>query len=154
MLAVFASYVAFIWIKYGVQPSISDSYYKLPEKEKILFTLFCWGFAFPAIIIGSVMSNTPIMFFAGSGILLVGAKPDFRNGDRLFHLIAAYVAVALSQLSIAVDFHMYWLNISFVTIAGTLFLIKKFISNHVWWAEIVAFLSICVALGIETFVKH
>ena len=57
MFSVFISYVSFIWIKYGILPSISDSWYHLPENLKVLFTLFCWGFALPAAIIGLTLSD-------------------------------------------------------------------------------------------------
>ena len=52
MVSVFVSYVGFIWGKYGVQTSISESYYTLPEKQNFLFVLFTFLFAFPAMILG------------------------------------------------------------------------------------------------------
>ena len=65
MVSVFLAYVGYIWSKYGIQKSISESYYVLPEKENWLFVAFTWLFAFPAMILG----NSLLMLFAGGGIL-------------------------------------------------------------------------------------
>jgi hypothetical protein len=81
MLAVFFSYVGFIWKKYRVLVSISQSYYRLPKNLQILFTLFCWGFAFPAMIIGS----NGLMFFSGGAICFVGAAAAFQ--EELTHIV-------------------------------------------------------------------
>ena len=144
MLSVFIIYVSFIWIKYGIQPSISESYYVLPDKWKFLFTLFCWGFAVPAIILG----NTLLMFLAGSAIAFVGAAAAFKDKmTREVHLIGAYSGVLLSQVAIFVDFKMWYLNVAFVLFGLYKFLIHK--DNKVWYVEIAAFLSICIAL-----IKH
>ena len=63
MISVFLGYILYIIARYGVQSSVSQSFYVLPKNLKILFTLFCWGFVFPAII----LSSNPLMFFAGAG---------------------------------------------------------------------------------------
>lgn len=144
MLSVFILYVGFIWLRYGIQPSISESYYVLPNKWKFLFTLFCWGFAVPAIIIG----NTLLMFLAGSAIAFVGAAAAFKEKmTREVHLIGAYSGVLLSQIAIFVDFKMWYLNVAFVVFALYKFFIHK--NYKVWYVEIAAFLAICIAL-----IKH
>lgn len=40
---VFLSYYFAIIFKFGVQPSISDSYYKLKDKNQWTFTAAIWG---------------------------------------------------------------------------------------------------------------
>jgi len=77
MITIFVSYVAAIWIIFGVQKSISASYYKLPKKWKFLMTLFCWGIGFPAMIIGQSIW----MILAGAGICFVGAAAAFGEND-------------------------------------------------------------------------
>jgi len=115
MLTVFVSYVSFIWIKYGVQRSISDSYYRLPKNLQPLFTLFCWGFAFPAIIIGVDLTDNFLMFLAGAGICFVGAAAQFKEElTKGVHMIGAYGGVLFSQLAIAINFHMYYMNVIFI----------------------------------------
>lgn len=146
MLFVFITYVSFIWSKYGVLSSISESYYRLPTKLSFLFTLFCWGFAIPAIIIGVDLTNNYLMFLAGGGIMFVGAAAAFKETlTKNVHMIGAALGIIFSQLSIAFDFHMYYVNILFF-IAALLVLVFR-IKNHIWWIELLAFSSICYVLG-------
>lgn len=144
MLTVFISYVSYIWIKFGIQKSISASYYALPENQRFLFTLFCWGFAFPAIIIG--VEVTLLMFFAGAGICFVGAASKILEKDVYkIHMVAAIGGIIFSQLAIFFGFHMLWLNITSVVLSAIiLFLFKK---TYFWWIELVAFSAIVYALG-------
>ena len=161
MLSVFVSYVAFIWIRYDVQKSISDSFYRLIEDPKMpnaigqsLFTFFCWGFAFPAIIIGVDLTDNVLMFLAGSGICFVGAAAAFK-GDKMthnVHMIGAYSGVAFSQLAIAFLFKMYYVNIVFILIAVLAQVFRKKLNyNHVWWQEIAAFVSMLYVYAVKLY---
>jgi len=155
MLADFFSYITYIWTTYGVQRSISDSYYRLPKRLQPLFTLFCWGFALPAIIIGLSLVDSPLMFLAGSGIAFVGAAAAFKERmTHTVHMVGAYAGVAFSQLSIWIDYKMWYITIGFIILAGALQLLslfnKKF-KTCIWWQEILAFLSICLVFGLKIF---
>jgi len=148
MVIVFSSYVSFIWLKYGIQRSISNSYYRLPNRLKFLFTLFCWGFAYPAMM----LSLNPLMFFAGTLICLVGVASAFKSNKILHisHMVGAYGGVALSMISIWIDFNMWYLTVAFIVISGLLMMFKnKLKNNQIWWIEILAFSSICYALFIN-----
>ena len=141
MLTVFISYLTFVVITYGVQTSISESYYRLPKKINFLFTFFCWGFAIPAIILG----DNALMFLAGSGIAFVGAAAAFKDKmTNNVHMIGAYGGVLLSQISIWYNYHMWYITIIFIILSGTLLLLK--VKNKIWWVEVAAFLSICIVL--------
>jgi hypothetical protein len=144
MLTVFFGYVGAIWTKYGILHSISESYYQLPKNLKLLFTLFCWAFAFPAIIIGS----NGLMFFAGSGICFVGAAAAFKEDlTKEVHFIGAALGVLLSQLAILFIYKLWIIPAIFVIFSlFMLFVIKK---HTIWWIEIAAFLSICITYGIR-----
>jgi len=147
MITVFLSYVSFIWLKYGIQKSISISYYALPNNLKYLFTLFCWGFAFPAIILG--IQTTWLMFFAGAGIVFVGATSRIREKDVFkIHMFAAVAGIIFSQLAIFFGYHMLWLNIASIALAALSLLSKK---HYFWWIELVAFTSVCVAIASTLF---
>lgn len=150
MLSTFVLYVGSIWIRFGVLPSISESYYRLPKKQEILFTVFCWLFAGPAIVIGLELTGGPWMFFAGAGIMFVGAAAAFKEDlPHKVHSIGAIIGIVWSQLSIAFDFQMYYINIVSVVLAAIIyFIIKK---NRIWWIELVAFSSICFVLGMQLF---
>jgi len=150
MTATFFSYVAFIWKRFGILPSISDSYYHLSKNEKPLFTFFCWGFSLPAAIIGFTLSETSIfqflMFFVAAGIMFVGASPDFKNGmDKTVHSISAYVGVITGHLFIFFTFKELWFILPSFIIFSLLFLFNKNGKNAIWWIEIFTFLSISYA---------
>lgn len=149
MITVFFSYVGFIWAKYGVQKSISQSYYVLPKNLQFLMTLFCFGFAFPAIILGSSIP----MFIAGTGIAFVGAAASFQDSLTYeVHMIGAGTGVAASQLAIIFQYHMWPVSLTFAGLSLILLLLKKQIRyTHIWWIEILAFLSICVVLSLNIF---
>jgi len=154
MLTVFIGYVSWIWARYGVLPSISNSYYHLPKNLQPIFTLFCWGFSLPAIILGS----SGLMFFAGAGIAFVGAAAAFKEKMTMeVHVVGALAGVLFSQLAILIQYGMWPLNLVFLGISAPLF-ITRFIKkkdgthpcpNRTWWIEILAFLLICIVLGIK-----
>lgn len=138
---VFSAYVVFIWLRYGVQKSISDSYYRLRGSDKILFTLFCWGFAMPFII--SSIEIHSLFFFSGAGICFVGAAAAFKDSvnARNVHMIGAYSGVALGFIGLGLI--GLFLPIGIFLLSG-IFLIKT--KNNIWWIEISAFLIIIVSL--------
>jgi len=146
MVSVFLSYVIGIWTKYGIQKSISESYYVLPEKWNWLFVAFCWGFIFPAMIIG----NSYWMLAAGAGIVLVGAAAAMHTfPTRRWHLIGAIGGIIASQLAIYFQYDMLWLNLVSLPLAGLVaVLFKKY---AMWCVELVAFVAICIALGVSIF---
>lgn len=147
MTSIFALYISSIFYFYGVLPSISESYYRLPANLKFLFTLFCWGFAIPAIILG----NSLTMFFAGSGIVFVGAAAAFKKGtEHYVHMIAAGMGVLFSQLAIAFQYDLLWLNIIFICSTILLSTFREYIKNtHILWIELIAFISIWYVLKIN-----
>lgn len=146
MQFIFIFYIGYIWLKYGALKSISESYYALPRKLRPLFTLALWGFAIPAIIIG----DCGLMFLAGSGIAFVGAAAQMHEQFvRKVHVTAAIIGITAGHLAIIFNYHMWWITVAFV-LASIPFLIfdKK---TRIWWVEILAFLSISIALAFQIF---
>ena len=153
MIVIFFSYVSWITIKYGIQTSISESYYKLPRKFQWLFTIVTWGYAIPAIMIGVPYSG--LAFLAGAGICFVGASPAFRSDDPnehtmegIVHTIGAIIGVVASQILISFVFGQWWNTVAFIALSGLTFLIPKMKKNITWWVEIYAFLSIVISYAI------
>jgi hypothetical protein len=105
-----------------------------------MFTIFCWGFAIPAIIIG--IEVTPLMFFAGVGICFVGAAAQIEEEFVYrIHMVAAIGGIVFSQLAIIFGYHMWYVSV----ISAVLSLLAVFLSkkHYFWWIEIIAFLAIC-----------
>lgn len=146
MVTVFLTYIIFIWSKYGVQTSISESYYVLSKRLHPLFTFFCWGCAIPAIILGS----SALMFFAGAGIAFVGAATQMHEKFvRKIHVTAAIAGITFGHLAIIFQYNMWWLTAIFIVLSLLIIIFKE--KNYIWWIEIMAFLSICYALGTSIF---
>ena len=146
MVTVFVAYVTFIWSKYGVLKSISESYYMLPKKINFLFTLFTWLFAFPAMLLG----NSLLMFFAGGGIVFVGAASAMHfQPVRTWHLVGAIGGMILGCLAMIFQYHMWYMVAG---IAGAILLAALLDKKHLmWWAELAIFTAISVVLGISIF---
>lgn len=139
---VFILYIGMIVKRYGVLPSISDSWYKLPKGQKWLFTAFLWVFSFPLMII----YQTPILFAAGAFICLVGVNPKFKEKiDEFVHSFSAYTGIGLGMLSLIIDFKMYFSVIIFAALA-TLIATDKENTNKTWWLEIIAITIILISL--------
>jgi len=151
MLAVFVIYIGAIVRLYRIPKSVSDSYYLVPKKYNSLFTFFCWSIALPAIII----ATSPYMFVAGISIALVGAANAFHNKSiGKYHMSGAIISVIASQLYIAFDQHLYFLNIAFVLfvmLAVIVTLIFKKDFKYFFWIEIAAFFSIFYTFYLKLF---
>jgi len=145
MILVFVSYNLGIFIKYGQLGSISASYYALPEKLNFLFCLFCFGYAIP----GVMLATTGLMFFGSAFITCVGIASAFRESDFTagMHQWSAAIAITLTQLSILVDYHMWWVNVIFLVVGGILFLLRNKFYPWMYWLEMTAFVCTAYVLG-------
>jgi hypothetical protein len=140
MQTIYWSYVTTIWTKYGIQKSISNSYYCLPTNWNFLFTLFCWGFAFLAIILG----ESGLMFLAGTGIAFVGAAAQIKEKFvRQVHLPAAIIGMLASQADIYFNQHLLWLNL--ISIGLSIFAVILSRKNYIWWVENIVFIAITIS---------
>ena len=146
LVTVFLAYVTFIWIIYGVQKSISESYYVLPKKWNWLFVAFCWLFAFPAIILG----NSYLMLFAAGGIVFVGAAAAMHKfPTRAVHMIGAIGGMILASLAMIIQYHMWYMAAGVAVLALLSLLIDK--KHAMWWTELIIFTAISIVLGISLF---
>ena len=134
-------YLAYIFIRYGIQPSISNSYYALGNKEKPLFTLALWGFAIPIIIV----ANTPIMFIGASFICVVGATQNFKiKSEGLVHSISAVIGIGLGIASLFFEFKTPLTAIAIILSGIALYVFNA--KNKVLWVEIIALSMISLSL--------
>jgi hypothetical protein len=146
MITVFVSYVIFISFKYGIQTSISESYYVLPPREKFLFVLFTWLFAFPAIFLG----NSLLMFFAGGGIIFVGAAAAMHKMPiRAIHLTAAIGGIILGCIAIILQYNMWYMVVGSTALIPIAYLFDK--KDIMWWTEIIVFTAISITIGLSLF---
>lgn len=149
----FFGYTGFIALKYGIQPSVSESYYKLPRNKQWLFTIATWGYAILAMIIGLQLTGNGLVFLAGSGIAFVGAAPAFHGIglERTVHTVGAFVGVTAAQAFISIILGFWWITLGFAIVSGFLFCWKKTYTHFVWWVEITAFISIYLSYFLIIF---
>lgn len=139
---IFTSYLTYIAINYGILPSISDSYYRLPKNRQWLFTITLWSFSFPMIIAG----ESGLMFLAGASICFTGAAPAFK-GSKMEHSV--HVASAIIGITAAVFAMFFTLGASIIGIVtlGSMLALKLLkVSNATWWVEVIAYYAILLAL--------
>lgn len=152
MLSAFFGYVGFIVTKYGVQSSVSESYYRLPRNWQCVFTIATWAYALSAMIIGLDITGNGLVFLAGAGIAFVGASPAFHKlgMERTVHTIGAIVGITSMQLFLCVV-GFWWITLLFAVVSGLLFILKRTYLHYVWWVEIAAFISIALFYTIKLF---
>jgi multidrug transporter EmrE-like cation transporter len=143
---VFISYIGYITYRFGVLPSISESWYKLePLRTSFLFTLFCWSLS--TLMLFQTNETTAWFFASGAGLAFVGAATMFKwSGaytDKI-HGAGAAVGITCALVGLGVEYNNWIPTAVFVALA-TLFSAFK-VNNKIWWTEIVAF--ICVISGL------
>jgi len=139
--AIFIGYVQYIALKYGIQKSISESYYDLPRRWQFIFTLTLWGFAIPIMLVG----NSTWFFLAGGLICFVGAAAAFKDWAITYkvHMVGAYGGVLLGFIGILGDLHNWYI----ASIAIMSIIIIWFTSQFkIWWIEIVAFAAVWLSI--------
>lgn len=131
-LILFTFYITFIWVKYGVQKSISETWYTLQVQDRWLFTIV---FSFGVGICQLVHENV-YFFISGVFLCLVGVSTDFRSYKLVtfLHYIGAIGTIIFSLLGL-------WIlgiqETSFLVLAIWICLYKW--ENWIWWAEIATF---------------
>lgn len=143
---VFLFYIGFIVYRFGVLPSISESWYKLePFRMGFLFTLFCWSLSM--LMLFQTNETTGLFFASGTGLGFVGAATMFKSTAALtdkVHGAGAVVGILSALLGLGVEYNNWIPMAVFVGIGATLSAFN--VKNKIWWIEIVAFL--CVISGL------
>lgn len=146
IVLIFTSYVGFLMTKYGVLPSISESYYRLPNKRKYLFILFLWGIGFPTAILGDTLSA----FLVLVGLGIVGGASLFKSKVvGIMHYVGATVAIGSAHAYVAVELGYWWLTAIFL-IGGAGIVLLKY-KNRTWWVELLAFATAIIGFGLKVF---
>jgi len=140
-IIVFITYVSYIWYNYSVLPSISESWYILPNNKKALFTLFCWGISIPLLSYGDIL-----LFLSAAGLIITGTATAFKNKKSLtdeIHYIGASVGILFSILFFITK-GIY--IIPTIWLIGAILLLIFKVKNVIWWIEIYSFVLILIGL--------
>jgi len=155
MIISFILYIGWIVIKFGIQSSISDSFYALQDKygsgslKPWLFWLFLINVAWPLF---PLLDFNGFSFFAMAGLILVGAAAKFKDGKpiEIPHVIGATGGIALAFVAIGFVFGGWawtWLVIGLLVLA--IFSWTN-IPNNTWWTQIAEFSLIVAALFVHS----
>ena len=142
-LIVFLSGVLLVSYFYGVQTSLSASYYALQPKYQWLFSAWCVGYSLPLTFV----TDSWFVKIAVMCICIVGAAANFR-GDKavdITHKTAAFVAVICSHLAMIYDYQMWRLSLASLLVAAFFFILRQKYNGD-WWAEIVTYAATFVAI--------
>lgn len=134
-LVLFTFYISFVWIRDGVQRSLSESWYILDKPFRWMFTVvLCFGIGILHCTYGNLL-----LFLSGAFLCFVGAASDYRAAKltKIVHYVGAVMSIALSLVHLSIN-EIYW------PLSMTLFMIiiLPLIDNRFWWLEIIAFYSI------------
>ena len=152
---LFLAYNIGITTKFGIPPSLSQSYYLLNGVKKnlgFLFTGMMFTMAFtlvPAWLeLGEVISLwsshlNPLAFFTCAAIAFVGAAPAFKANklEGTVHKVAAIVAAACSMIwCLVVCWKIMYVPLGVAgLIAAVGAITKTWKSASVYWLEMMAF---------------
>jgi hypothetical protein len=139
---IFIAYISFIIYRYGVLPSISESWYVLPKGQKFLFTLFIFGMGVPMLFYDSA-----VLFLAGSSLTFVGAATEFKSTEWIkdeVHYTGAALGITLPLLYFGFN-NGLWIPL-IAQVVGTIIITLTKTPNKIWWIEILAFVVIMIGL--------
>lgn len=143
----FTVYVLYIVKKFGVLPSISESWYS-EGKMKYLFVIFIISISVPTLL----LFHYSLWFLASGGFLLaVAFAPAFKSNDRIVGVIHSTGTIGgiVFALWPLVTHGIYIPAILCVIFSILLERLK--IANTTWWVEIANFTAI--EFGIFQLIK-
>lgn len=141
-------YIIGIWHKFGVQKSISESYYRLSWSCKPLFFFALLGTAFfisftNAINNPSIFQNV-ILFLAAAGIGYTGAAAAFKDDKitQTVHYAGAMVGYFLGYafIIIKLGFDSFYVVMPSAIIGFIIVKLDK--RTWLWWLEVVGLVAI------------
>jgi hypothetical protein len=151
-IAIFTLFVLYVYIKFGVLKSISESYYKLRsigEEWWFIWFILCTSLGM------SLIGQHPLVYVASGLLALVALSPMFKNEgskpDSIDKLeLQIHVFGATSSIIVGFIYLTFFLHEWYIWIPIVLFIIyalpkkTKFkwlngISPYTWWIEIFAF---------------
>lgn len=146
---VFLVYFLWVYFNYGIQSSISNSFYIVwkqhPDNpnKRWWFTAALWGFSFPLAVIG--VEAHPLFFLAAALIIFVGAAPAFKSTrtQNLVHMVGAIGGISAAIVAFALLGQILTVGIIGIPIIAVSSIQVK---NTTWWVETIAFIGTWIGL--------
>lgn len=141
---IFIAYALFVTIKFGVLPSISESWYKLQELGGVWYSLFTWFcYSLGVTLFFQTNGETGLFFLAGAGLIIVGVATHFKlenDTEPIIHFLGAAICILSSFLGLIAERGCWIPLVVFIISAGLISLLR--VKNTTWWIEIAAFVCI------------
>ena len=146
-ISVLFGYLSFVISKFGIPPSISETYYLLGGGVKGIWfqvAMLLIAFSVAPVLIHSSSQNTQFLaFLSCAALAFVGVAPMFKMKlEGKVHYTAAYICCG--GLVFWQVFNTWWLvpAICFILAALLMSVDKK----YMWWMEIATIVSAYVSL--------
>lgn len=147
---ILCMYLLWVYSKYGMTSSFSETYTKLSENEKPLFSLTFFLYLIPIVII----SNSVWFSLSGLFLMLVSSNPNYWNKGGMqdnLHYIGAYGTVlsgfiGLISESIIIGVLSSIIYFTFAICVELNYHIFKKVNNETYWQEFVAAVSVPIIL--------
>ncbi len=147
---IFISYLVHVYIRFGILPSISASYYALRrDGNKWLFIIFMYYLAVSLLLVASLNPHPMAwtFFVAGSAAAFVGIAARYREKlDERIHVGAAYSLIIFNLLGIGLVFSNFWPAYFFIVLGLVGAIFQNKIKNFGYWTEVLAF--VCIIWGV------
>ena len=167
-LIFFFTPVSYIWWRYGVQKSISESYYKLREDHYLnkvpkligagdksdawVFSIFTFGTGLPMWLytLEHDVHSTTAILIGVSGFFMagIGIASEFKRDNivNIVHYLSATFAIAFAFIAIWYE-QSDWMSAVLFLLGAAALKWGVRVKNFTWWVEIFAFLFIIIRLA-------
>lgn len=147
---VFTSYLLLIALFFGIQRSISASYYSLKKINKgFIFTLFLFFLMICLLYITALTnhSNSWCFFLAASGAAFVGLAASFYDSvTKIAHFFGASLLIVFSLLGIGLVFSNWTPTYLTILILFIFYLLRNKQFEVIYWFEVLVFIFIITGL--------
>jgi len=149
-VTAFIAYTTYIYKRFGVLPSISESWYHL--RIPGLFTIFCIVIGFPMFFHSrgfnqaiALQVDYTFLFFLSMLLCFTGAATDFKQSVAgKVHFIGAFTSILACLLGVWLQYGLLWAPAGWLISIIALVLFVR--NNRIWWAEILSFAWISAGL--------
>lgn len=148
LLLVLPIYVYYVYKTFGIQKSISMSYYCFKPKDRWKFQLTIWVTATG----GALAFQTTLGYIASGLLLIVALFPTIKEEwHKVIHMFGAITSIIIYFISTYIDFHQKIAIISMLIVSGLLCIYDSLTkdeknSDLIWNVEISAFIILILTV--------
>lgn len=153
-LLIFVLYLVYTIKRYGIQPSLSETYYllgKTPDGfnklKASIFTVMMWAISFT--LLPAMLDITPdgfkfLMFLALASICFVGTAPNFKEEfEGKVHSVSAILAACFGILwAVLMPHGFLGLGLAMLGVLAGAKVTGTMKGSRIFWLEMIAFATV------------